>query len=375
MTSFAAAEPSHLDVDTITEFSAYTDTDAVTVYTPALRGSVKDPLAGWSASGTYLVDIVSAASVDIVSAASPRWMEVRHAGTLSGSYKPKELGVSAFGAVSSEPDYLALSGGGSASIDLLKKNLTLLAAYSYGHDVAGRSGTPFSVYSLTLNRHTVSTSAAIVLSRSTLLTLVGDAVLESGRQEKPYRWLPLFDAGVAPTITPGASVDEVNALRLPGRITERVPDTRQRFALTGRFAHRGRASTWLAESRLYADSWGLVASTEDVRWIHDVSRRLSLWPHLRLNVQRGATFWKLAYVGDLSSGRVDAPEFRSGDRELSPLWSGTFGGGGRFDFGNPQERAFGLILQLEATYTDYLRALYIGHRWAGLAVLQAEVKL
>ena len=52
------------------EVSAYADTDAVSVFTPALEGSIKDPLSGWSANGSYLVDIVSAASVDIVSTAA-----------------------------------------------------------------------------------------------------------------------------------------------------------------------------------------------------------------------------------------------------------------------------------------------------------------
>src|SRR3970282_1080485 len=119
-------------------------------FTPAVRAEVADPLSGWSANGTYLVDIVSAASVDIVSTASPNWVELRHAGTLSAGYKPAEIGGSVSGAISSEPDYLSLVGGGGVSWDISRKNATLELGYSYGHDVAGRNGTPRSVYSLEL---------------------------------------------------------------------------------------------------------------------------------------------------------------------------------------------------------------------------------
>ena len=53
------------------ELSAYTDTDHVSVFTPSLTVEAADATKGWSAHADYLVDAVSAASVDIVSSASP----------------------------------------------------------------------------------------------------------------------------------------------------------------------------------------------------------------------------------------------------------------------------------------------------------------
>ena len=50
--------------------SAYSDTDAVHVISPTVSAGVRDDVAGWSIDGRYLVDAVSAASVDIVSTAS-----------------------------------------------------------------------------------------------------------------------------------------------------------------------------------------------------------------------------------------------------------------------------------------------------------------
>jgi hypothetical protein len=374
--SSAQADPERsLEVRTAGEFSTYIDTDYVTVFTPTVRASVADPLSGWSAQGSYLVDIVSAASVDIVSTASPNWVELRHAGSLSGTYQPDDIAGTIFGAVSVEPDYRSLSGGAKASIDLDRKNLTLLGGYGYTRDTAGRTGTPFSVYALELDRHELTLSGAFVLDRATLLTLTGDLGFESGRQEKPYRYLPLFSPPAARQLEPGASVARVNALRLPGKTAERVPETRQRYALTARFAHRGRASTLIANQRLYADSWGLIATTSDLRYVVDVSRRVFVWPELRWHTQRGVGFWRLAYLGEITDGSLSLPRWRTGDRELGPLWSATLGGGVRWNLGGADPSALSLVLELEAVHTDYLEALYIDQRWAGFASLQAEVRL
>src|SRR5687767_4872662 len=107
----AAARADTLDLETKNELGVYVDTDAVSVITPALEASLKDALAGWSLGGSYLADIVSAASVDIVSTASPRWTEVRHAGSLSGALDIGHSTTRVSAAASSEPDYLSLSGG------------------------------------------------------------------------------------------------------------------------------------------------------------------------------------------------------------------------------------------------------------------------
>jgi hypothetical protein len=97
------------------EYGQYADTDHVFVETPSIRGTVSNPTAGWDVGGQYLVDVVSAASVDIVSTASRRWQEVRQEGSVEGSYKPSTLGVQASGTVSDEPDYVSWSAGGAST--------------------------------------------------------------------------------------------------------------------------------------------------------------------------------------------------------------------------------------------------------------------
>ncbi|NOU34623.1 MAG: hypothetical protein HOO96_42580, partial [Polyangiaceae bacterium] len=145
-TEHRAAE-SPIDLHFGTEWAVYGDSDSVYVFSPSIRADVSSPTAGWKLGGQYIVDVVSAASVDIVSTASRRYGEVRHAGSLDGGYKPDNLGVAANVSTSIEPDYQSFAGGGSVSCDLFKRNLSLLAAYYHSQDTAGRTDTSFATFS------------------------------------------------------------------------------------------------------------------------------------------------------------------------------------------------------------------------------------
>ena len=99
----------------------------------------------------------------------------------------------------------------------------------------------------------------------------------------------------------------MNAARLPGRISERVPDTRNRFAVSARLAQRLSGSTLIVSERLYQDDWGLRASTTDLRMLMDAGRRWFVWTHLRAHVQAGVSFWKRAYVARPAGTGLEVP--------------------------------------------------------------------
>jgi hypothetical protein len=378
MPSTASAQSGDNVVRMKSEVSAYSDTDAVSVFTPAIEGSVDSPTTGWGARGSYLVDIVSAASVDIVSTASGHWVETRNAATLGGSYKPGAVGAAVSGAVSREPDYLSLSAGGTLSFDLANKTANPTIGYGYSHDTAGRSSTPFSVFSQTLERHAISGSLELILDPMTLVSFSVDAIFEVGDQSKPYRFLPMFARDVAPSIDRGASVEIVNALRLPARVAEHTPGTRNRVAVSGHIAQRLTGSTFILTERLYADDWGLKASSTDLRFVIDVSRRVFIWTHLRGHFQSGVSFWKRAYTAAFSPGEaagLSVPTLRTGDREMSPLSAGTFGAGLRWNIGgttNPT--AWSFVTQADMLLTSYSDTLFIQNREGYLGVMQVEAE-
>jgi hypothetical protein len=367
----ASAHLSDIDVHAVTAYGSYADTDHVFVQTPSIAGTVSNPVAGWSIGGEYLVDVVSAASVDIVSTASRSWREVRQEGRLDASYKPGTFGVAATGAVSDEPDYLSWTVGGSVTRDFFQKNLTLLLGYFHTHDTAGRTGTPFSVFSETLNSEAWKGAATVIVDRATLASIVADVIVESGNQAKPYRYIPLFAPGTHVPL--GASIDLVTRFRVAARPLEQLPLSRDRFALSAQLAHRYRWSTLRLEERLYMDSWALFGSTTDARYLFDLSRRVETGPHARLHAQTAVSFWQLAYR--LEPG-FSYPEYRTGDRELGPLVNVTGGWSLKVGIGPARDpKAWVLGLDANVTSTRYLDDLYITQRISSLFGVSLEANL
>lgn len=354
-----------------TEVAGYTDSVGVSVFTPSVGASVESPTAGWGANGRYLVDVVSAASPDIVATASPRWSEVRHAGNLGARYKPGRFGIGIGGAASYTPDYLALGANAQLTQDLDEKNLTLIEGYSFGRDTIGRTGTPFSVFSHDLTTHAVSLGLSRVVNSSLVVGIYGDGIFERGDQSKPYRYIPMFTPEVAASIPRGAPADIVAGRRLLARPLEQLPLSRDRWAVTGRLAWRTDRTTLRLEQRLYVDSWNLRATTSDLRWFIDVAERVTVWPHVRAHVQSGVDFWRRAYE---ARDVHDLPTLRTGDRELGALSNMGAGGGARFALGKSGSKDdFVLSFSGDGTWTSFADALYVKTRFSGLATTSVEV--
>jgi hypothetical protein len=354
------------------ETSGYLDTDHVSVLSPTVSAGLTDDVSGWSVNGHYLVDVVSAASVDIVSTASPHWTEVRHAGGVSGSaaFDPVTLGASAV--VSREPDYLSITGGATLSLDLLDKNLTPYLAYSREQDSVGRTDLPHE-YWHSKHVNNLQLGVTVVLSRSTIGSIQWDGSFERGYLAKPYRYVPLFAPGQAASIPAGASIDDVNRLRLSLRPDEQVPDSRDRHALSAHLAHRGDASTLRLDERLYTDDWGVLAATSELRYIIDARRWLELWPHLRHHIQGAARFWRRAYEATPGpDGALGVPVLRTGNRELGPLQTITLGGGVRLKLAEPPGNQWDLVFEFDAGRTSFSDALYISERFMGYSTLAVE---
>lgn len=342
------------------EIGAYRDSVGVSVLTPSVHASIASPTGEWAVNGQYLVDMVSAASPDIVTTASPNFKELRQAGALGVKYKPGTFEVSANANISSSNDYLALVGGIHLAKELDEKNLTLLGGYSYGHDTIGRTDTPFDVFSRKLDYHGINVGVAKLLNPAAVLTITGDAVIERGDQSKPYRYVPVFLPTTSVQLPRGASPDQVADARSQARPLEQLPLQRDRYAVTGRLAWRFTSTTLRVEERAYIDTWGMHASTTDGKYVIDVFDRLAVWPHLRFHMQDGVSFWQRAYY---SNGVDDLPALRTGDRELSPLISGSLGVGSRISLGKPGKLDdLLLVFSADSTYTDFLDALYVTER-------------
>jgi hypothetical protein len=351
------------------EVASYNDTVNVDVLAPTVFFSAENPTAGWNLGATYSVDIVSNASPDIVATASRRFDEVRNAGTLAAGFTAGPAHVGLDGAVSVEADYIGRSVGASVSTDLRNKQVTPTLSYHLGFDILGRSGTPFSVFSRNILTHSLDLGSSFVSSPTTIFVVAGTFQFVDGDTSKPYRHVPMFTSAVAARLPRGATPDLVSSVRLQNDPLEHVPDSRARFALLGRLAHRFDSGTVRVDERVYADNWGLKATSTDFRYLHDITKTLRVGPHLRFHAQSEVNFWKRAYVGTQTSQGFTAPKFFTLDREMSPLVAPTVGANLRWQLSD----VFAVNLVAEGTYTQFLDAIYVYDRWGFFSATTLEL--
>lgn len=354
------------------EVSVYHDDMDVDVTAPHISTSVEHVTDGWGLGANFLVDVVTAASVDILATASPRWREVRYVPAVNGHFGIDDFDFALRGNMSHEPDYLALSAGLTISGEFRQKTITPSIGYEYSYDINGRAKTPFDVFSTIIQRHAINLGLGIVADKATFMSFAGTAVFEDGDSSKPYRHIPMFSPLVAPAVQPGTVIDAVNFFREPERPLEQLPVQRKRFAVAWQIAHRFGSATIRASERIYFDTWGTKATTTDAKFYYDIVKEFRLWPHLRFHAQTPADFYQLAYVAERTADGVKLPVYRTGDRELGPLIGLTAGLGARVEFG--ERRAYGLMLNGDFAYTRFLDHLFVKERlgWFGALTFDAE---
>lgn len=366
------------------EISGYSDNIGVHVLSPEIDATVSSPTAGWHVGASYLVDVVSAASPDIVSMASPPFKETRQAGSLSGGYAIGIVDVGAHANLSSEPDYLSMTGGGDVAAELGEtKQVVPRLGYSFSHDRIGYRNTPFSQFERNLDTHELEAGVTLIVNKETLVVLGMSAQIERGEESKLYRYVPVFDGDKLDKkiiqVTPGMSADDVNKLRLNVRPQELLPDQRDRYAIGARINHRLPTGTLRADERLYTDTWGVKATTSDARYFHDLGDRLRVWPHLRFHAQTKADFYKLAYPAylDGANGAVLLMlPYRTGDRELSPMLTVTGGGGARIALTSDKaDTKLAIVVEGQVAWSKFFQSLFVTSRTAVYGTVRFEVEL
>lgn len=364
---------SDLNVRVGAELSGYHDDMSVDVLTPAVFFGIEHVTDGWGVGASFLVDVVTAASVDILATASPHWKEARLAPAIKGHKKFDPVDISVAASLSHEPDYLSAAVGADVAVELAQKNVTPSFGYQYSHDVNARAGTDWDVFSKRVHRHSPNVGLGLVLSKATFAQGTFTFVYEDGDLSKPYRHVPMFSPERAQQVPAGLAIEAVNLAREPERPLEQLPVERFRYAVALGIAHRFVDVTLRLSERLYIDSWGVKATTTDGRLMVDVIKELRLWPHLRFHAQSNASFYELAYAVQSSpEGQRTIPLIRTGDRELGPMLTAAFGGGAHLDLG--ARRQWGITLSGDAIYSRFLKHLYVLQRWGGFGALTVEAE-
>jgi hypothetical protein len=229
-----------------------------------VRKSLADKV---SLSGSYYLDMVSNASVDVVTTASP-YKETRKEQTLGLDYVYRDASITLSGSNSSEPDYTAKSAGIDVAQEVFGGMTTVNLGYTRAWDKVGKKGEGF----FDVARHwRYRLGATQVVTPRVLMSLNFEAVSDAGFLASPYRVAYRFESAV-PESNPRTRTSRSVMLRAIGDL--------------------GARDAARAEYRYFWDTWDIRANT----WELGYSRyfRGDLWlgdAYLRYYAQGRALFY------------------------------------------------------------------------------------
>jgi hypothetical protein len=288
----AETEPGDGAVDATV--SVYADDDETTVVTSLVDGSVRLP-APVVLSAHALVDAVSSASVDVVSAATSRWDERRVELGATAAARAAGTDATIGYTTSGENDWRSHAVEVGLARELARKNTTLSLGYGRTLNRVGRAEDPTFERELVVHGGRVALSQ--ILGPRTLASIAYTVQTSSGYHASPYRYV---------TDATGASRPEMH------------PDERLRHAIALRVMRAvGDATSIDAQYRLYVDDWGIASHTVTAAVSRELSDSLDLRVRGRGYYQGRASFYREDYEMPM--------QYMSADRELSTFWDA--GGG------------------------------------------------
>lgn len=252
-----------------------------------------------SLAANYYVDMVSSASIDVITTASP-YTEERTQYSLSGDYLRGNTTVSAGYTNSVESDFDANTYSLALSQDMFGQLTTLTLSYSYGDDTVRRSDNPDFFRDNTRQQYGIGVTQ--ILTRNLIAALNVEVITDEGFLNNPYRSVRFQDVG-SPV---GYSFEP-----------ELYPSTRttNAFGIRAKYYLPYRAALE-AQYRYFTDTWDIESHTASLTYIHPW-RDFTFTAKYRFHDQTGAHFFR-----DIFS-RSEATNFRGRDKELSPLQSQT----------------------------------------------------
>ena len=258
--------------------------------------------AGKSTSfvANYYIDMVSSASIDVITTASP-YTEERKQWSLGMDYLRGNTTMSIGFTSSVESDFDAKTYSFSVSQDMFGDLTTLTLSYALGDDVVGRSDDPG--FERMNDRQHYGVGLTQVLTRNLIASLNFETITDEGFLNNPYRSVRYLD--------PGSGIGYSYEPELyPRTRTSNALGLRAKYYLPYRAAIEG-------EYRYFTDTWDIEGHTAALSYIHPW-KQWTFTAKYRVHDQTGAAFFSDLFA------RSEATNFRGRDKELSPLTSNTF---------------------------------------------------
>jgi hypothetical protein len=291
----------------------YYDGGGVTIDGPSLL--VRKKFAEkYAVSASYYMDMVSSASIDVITTASP-YSEERTQYGVGFEYLRGKVTYAASFSNSTENDYTADTASFSIAQDMFGDLTTVALLFSIGKDDVTRRGDP--VFADEIDRRIYGVDVSQVATKNLVLGFSFETIAEEGFLNNPYRQVRYVD----PDAALGYSYE-----------FERYPRTRtgNAFALRARWYLPYRAALQ-GDYRFYNDTWDIRSHTAEVSYTHPLDERLTFDVHYRYYMQDAAEFYSDLFP------RENFQNFLARDKELASLTSHTLGFGVSWDFRSPLE--------------------------------------
>lgn len=277
--------------------SVHASTDNLVVVSP--QASARVTVRDFELQGGWDADVITGASVDVRTSASPRgYTEVRQGITLGTTWRPEAgRSLAVHYTPSWENDYESETFSVTQSEEWLGHRLTTYVGARGSFDRAGRTGSDRATWR-TLDTGGLELGLGWVFGPRTVGNLAFEGQVSHGFMASPYRFARVGGYGVP----------------------EQVPESRARGALAVSLRH-ALTPAWFATfgARLYDDSWAIASHTEEVELAHTmVHGKLTLSATARLYGQSAASFYQPSY----SFVGAGIPLWRTADKLLAPSLSG-----------------------------------------------------
>jgi len=274
-----------------------------------VRKAYKDKFSVW---GNYYVDMITSASIDVVTTASP-YTEEREEISLGIDYLHGKTSMGLAYTNSEESDYSANSVRFGISHDFFGDLTTLGISYARGWDEVRRNGDDLFLEEAKRQSYRVDLSQ--IITKNFIVNLNYEGVSDEGFLNNPYRQVRYYD----PNSARGFNFEP-----------EIYPRTRtsSAFAARGMYFLPYRASV-KAEVRTYTDTWGIKGWNAELGYVHPVTENLIVEASYRYYTQTAADFYAdlFPYSG--------SHNFMARDKELATYFNHTVGAGVSYEFKVP----------------------------------------
>ena len=238
----------------------------VNAYGPAflVRKSILDKV---SLTGTYYVDAVSNASIDVVTTASP-YKETRHEFGLSADYAYRDALIT-FGLMTShEPDYVANTGSLDVTQEVFGGMTTIAFGFTRAADTVKKHNEPEFQDSASHWQYRLGLTQ--ILTSRWLMSMNFEALSDDGYLASPYRVARVFGAAV-PERTPRTRTGRAVKVRLVGDL--------------------GNRDAMHVDYRYFTDTWDIKAHTSEIGYSRYFGENWLADSFFRYYTQTGALFY------------------------------------------------------------------------------------